>query len=244
MWQQTSGIPVEEFEPSREGPPRAREAQPFGWRESVYGAVPRLGKRVVSYHPVTLPPARSARRGGIGGWAATAFLVLVLLFVAGVVLALVYQYGWLGLGTHSRTSPASTGTGVITAATSSSMCSRAYTMATPVRIDQVAMTTGLRDSAQHDYQPVNDVVSFMAGEPGYVTFRIATNQAGTISIRFCLPSRMIAGTLAVPADSQGRYGEFEVDFTRGDIGPGEAILYWGALEHGVSAVVHFTVHAT
>jgi hypothetical protein len=119
-----------------------------------------------------------------------------------------------------------------------------YTLATPARLDQVEMTTGLRDSSLHDYRPVDDVTSFVPGERGYVTFRIATNEAGTISILFCLPSRMIVGTLPVPSNSQGRFGEFAIDFTSADIGHGQSILYWGAVQDGVSAIVQFTVRAT
>lgn len=243
MRHETSGIPVEGFEPSREGPPRAREAHPFGWREGTYAGAPRLESRMVSYHPVTLPPIKLADRSRVGGWVATALLGLALLVVAGVVVTLVFQYGWLGLVSHSHTSPGAS-RGVTTAASSTCPRVSTYTLATPARLDQVDLTTGLRDSAEHDYRPIDNVASFIAGERGYVTFRIATNQTGNISIRFCLPSRMVLGTLAVPADSEGRFGEFEVDFTRSDIGHGEAILYWGALEDGVSAIVHFTVRAT
>ena len=246
MWHQTNGTPVEVFEPSREGPPRARETHPFAWREGSSASTPPLQQRSVSYHPVTLPPTKSVRRGRSRGCVATAFLGLAVLLVAGVLMALVSQYGWFGLTSHSRTSPRNAGTLVATAAASSSTCPRVstYTQATPARLDQVEMTTGLRDSAHHDYRPVDSVTSFLVGERGYITFRIATNEAGTIHLRFCLPSRMIVGTLPVPSDSQGRFGEFGIDFASDDIGHGRAILYWGTLEDGVIAIVDFTVRAT
>jgi hypothetical protein len=244
MWHQTGGIPVEGFEPSPEGPPRGSEAYPFGWREGIYPGALHLEKRVVSYHPVTLPPVRSVRTGRIGGCIATVLLGLAVVLVAGVAAALISQYGWLSLSTHARTSPG-VGRGLATAAAVAPSCLvSTHTLATPARLDQVEMTTGLRDSSRQDYRPVDDVSSSFAGERGYVTFKIVTSQAGTVSILFCLPSRMIVGTLPVPSNSQGRFGEFEIDFTSEDIGQGEAILYWGTRDDWVTAMVRFTVRTT
>jgi hypothetical protein len=246
MWHQTSGIPVEGFEPSHEGPPRAREDHPFVWQAGTYAGSPRPENRIVRYHPVTLPPIRLARRGRGGGFLATVLLGLTALLVAGVVLALVYQFGWFDLRTHSGASSPGAATVVATAAASSSICPRVSTdtLASPARIDQVQMTTGLQDSAHYDYRPVDNKTSFLPGERGYVTFRIATDQAGTVYVRFCLPTRMVDGTLAIPANSEGRFGEFEIHFTSEDIGPARAILYWGTLENGVGAIIDFTVSAT
>jgi hypothetical protein len=175
---------------------------------------------------------------------ATALLGLAVVLVAGVVLALVLQYGWLGLSTHSRSSSPGAGRAAATAASQTCPRVNTYTLASPARLDQVEMTTGLRDSSRHDYRPVDAVTSFVPGERGYITFKIATNEAGTTSIHFCLPSRVIVGTLPVPSDSQGRFGEFAIDFTSDDVGHGHAILYWGNLEDGVSANISFTVRTS
>jgi hypothetical protein len=88
------------------------------------------------------------------------------------------------------------------------------------------MTTGVRDAARKDYRPIDAATEYRVGQDAYLTFQIATKQAGTVNVEFCTASRSVNGKLAVPANSLGRYGEFSVHFAEADIGPGVAILAW------------------
>ncbi len=237
MQRQTGGIPVEEFAPSPHGPPiGGTTIQAYPATASAQEATITTGKRIIGYRPVTLPPPPPAKPRRIGIYIQTALLGVALLLVVGLVLALLHQPGLFGRGGHS---PVQTGPGVQATATHIAACTTpAINSAAARTLAHVQMTTGLRDSAHQDYRPVDNVSSFMAGTQGYLTFQIATAQAGTVAVRFCLPSQTILGTLQVPRNAQQRYGEFAVRFAGGDVGRGVATLTWNG---AVAATVAFAV---
>jgi hypothetical protein len=110
----------------------------------------------------------------------------------------------------------------------------------------VQLTTGLQDPAEHDYRPVNHVSVFAVGQYLYITFQLATDQAGTISASICTPGTHAAGTRSVPAGELGARGEFNLGSPQpsplgsSDVGSGVAVLSWNG---AVAAAAPFTVVA-
>jgi hypothetical protein len=107
-------------------------------------------------------------------------------------------------------------------------------------LSHVQMTTGLRDPAARDFRPVDNVTSFRVGQRAYITFQIATPQAGTVDATFCTAAGNFPGTLAIPAKATGLYGQFSIDLTTESAGPGLATLRW---DGAPAASVAFTVSA-
>jgi hypothetical protein len=106
-------------------------------------------------------------------------------------------------------------------------------------LSNAQLTTGVRDAAKQDYRPIDSVKRFTVGLPAYLTFKIATAQAGTAGVSFCTPSGALPGVLEIPAGSQERYAQFLTRFAPQDAGSvGVVTLTWNG---AVAASLAFTV---
>jgi hypothetical protein len=105
-------------------------------------------------------------------------------------------------------------------------------------LSHAQMATAVRNAARQDYRPANNVMTFAPGQDAYLTFEIATAQAGTAGVTFCMPTGQLTGSLPVPAHSAGRFGEFSAHVTAAEAGKGVATLTWNG---AVAANVAFTV---
>jgi hypothetical protein len=221
------GVPVASQAPSAYGPPIGRDMQ-MGVAEITEAEPPQ--KRILGYRPfVPPPPPPIRRRGGC--------LRIVVIVAALVILALVatdlVAHGnvhFLGIGTH----PIATST----PSPAVSCTAKPVTAAASQALAHTQLTSGLRDAAKKDYRPVDNVTTVHVGQRVYLTFQITTNKAGTVGLEFCTRGEKIEGTLAVPAQSNGRYAEFSARFTAADAGVSVATLTW---DGAVAATKAFTI---
>lgn len=232
-----AGLPVGRYIPSSYGPPVRPDVVPRS--SELENESP--ARRAFGYRPVELPPPLPAR-GGTVRRALLRLCVLALLLV-GALTAVAYARGAQPLNAlFGHTAPR----GQSVPGQSATMTAAAFATCPTVPIDasaarvlaHVQLTTGLRNAASNDYHPVNAVDTFHPGQTGYVTFQLATNQAGTVGVVFCTPAGRITGNLSVVPGSSGRYGEFATQFASGDSGQGRVVLTWNGL--GV-AQLPFTV---
>lgn len=231
-----AGLPAGRYVPSVYGPPVRPDVVPRA-SEMEAEAPPR---RTFGYRPVDLPPPPPERGGSLRRRLVRLLLVALVLGVA--VTAVAFAKG--ALPPHAAPAPsgkapvvgvratATTDTGQVCSAAAQVDASAAQALA------QAQLTSGLRNAGAHDYRPVNAVSSFHVGQTGYVTFQVATTEAGTASVLFCMPAEQVSGSLSVPAGSSGRYGEFSAQFGARDVGKGHALLTWNG---AVAADVPFTV---
>lgn len=229
-----AGLPAGRYVPSVYGPPVRPDVVPRA-SDMEAEAPPR---RTFGYRPVDLPPPPE-RRGSLRRLAAR--LLLLALVLAVVATALAFAKGALPPHAAPATSDNApvVGAQITPTAAAGTACAAAPTDASAAQaLAHVQLTSGLRNAGAHDYRPINAVSSFHAGQTGYVTFQVATAQAGTIGVLFCMPSERVPGSLSVPAGSSGRYGEFSAQFGARDVGQGHAILTWNG---AVAADVPFTV---
>jgi hypothetical protein len=228
-----AGIPIQRFISSVSGPPVAPEpfAQPD--RLNITGS-PR--PRILSYG-VVRPLTRRKSRAGL-----FSLLALVILVIAGLAIGVGAQRA-SGLARDALPflfPPATvTFTQEIPTATIPVLC----TSATVDRIAAAALTnaqltTGVRDASKKDYRPIDSVTRFAAGQQAYLTFRIATAQAGTANVSFCTPSGVIPGILDIPSGSQERYAQFSARFAPQDVGAAVVTLTW---DGAVAASLPFMV---
>jgi hypothetical protein len=222
------GIPVQRFHPTVAGPPVAPEPYARGERLSDRLS-DRLGERRIPAIPaarlrIVIPPLAPHRRSGIYA-GLTALLALIVL--AGIAAGLVVraaggnlQLGPIVIGGPRATLAPPTATPAAECRTPAIGPSAAATLA------HVQMTTGLRDPAARDFRPVDDVTAFRVGQRAYITFQIATTQAGTVDATFCTAAGIVPGTLAIPPKSSGLYGQFSIALTSQSVGPGQATLRW------------------
>jgi hypothetical protein len=101
------------------------------------------------------------------------------------------------------------------------------------------LTTGVRDAGKQDYRPIDSVNHFTVGQTAYLTFKIATAQAGAAGVSFCAPSGVVPGSLDIPAGSSERYAQFSTRFTPQDVSSAAVVtLTWNS---AVAASLEFTV---
>lgn len=236
----TQGIPVLHFSPTAFGPPVAPEPylgldRPGERLDVRHAPYPRTQLRVVLPQPVYRRSESYPR------------LVLILTALAVTCLAALVLAGLLvGLlvGMGALTVPpgfAPGGVPPVAAPTATATPSCATASADPAAaqaLSHAQLTTGLRDEPGQDFRPVDDVNTFHIGTRAYITFQIATAQAGTIDVTFCTPAGRIPGSLDVPAGSTGRYAQFSILLQPSQIGAGVATLTWDGV---VAASLPFTV---
>jgi hypothetical protein len=110
----------------------------------------------------------------------------------------------------------------------------------------VQLSVGVSDWEGKQLEPVSATTTFSVGQQVYVTFRLATNQPGTVSGTFCgagmLGANAPTDAQAVPADYRGGRGAFRLQspWTSANIGPGVVTLQWNGT---VAAVLPYTVVA-
>jgi hypothetical protein len=228
-----SGIPIQRFASSVAGPPIAPE--PFAQPDRLtIAASPR--PRILSYGVVRPLTRRKSRVGMFS------LLALVILVIAGLAIGVGAQRA-SGLArdalpflfppataTFTQEVPTATSPIVCTSATVDPIAAAALTNA--------QLTTGVRDASKQDYRPIDSVTRFTAGQQAFLTFKIATAQAGTANVSFCAPSGVVPGTLAIPAGSQERYAQFSTRFLTQDAGDAVVTLTWNG---AVAASLPFTV---
>lgn len=242
------GVPVARFYPASAGPPVAPE--PYlpvdpsldpsldapDDMAPVFARPPRPSARLRIMLPQPQP-----RRGSWLSLTLTAVLTLSLgaLVIAGLLAGTFARADgaghWLGLppsGNAEPTDPAPTATPVCLVQPIFAAAATALTQAT--------LTTGLRNPATQDFRPVDSVRTFQAGQTAYVTFQIATTQAGTAGVAFCTSAGQIPGTLDVPAHSNGHYAQFSLPLDATGTGTGVVTLTWNG---AVAASLPFTIEA-
>lgn len=231
-----AGLPAGRYVPSVYGPPIRPDVVPHA--AEMESEAP--ARRRVGYRPVDLPPPPPTRGGSLRRVAAR--LLLLALVLAIVVAAVAFAKGAIPHTIHigpSTTGRAPAAGAHVTATIAENVC-------LPEQVDpnaakaltHVQLTSGLHDVGAHDYRPVNAVSTFHAGQTGYVTFQVATSEAGTVGVRFCSAVERDSGSFGVPAASAGRYGEFSAQFGDHDVGQGYVTLIWNG---AVAAEVPFTV---
>ncbi len=230
-------MPLHQFVPSPYGPPVRPDIQP-GTPETV--ELDMAPRRAVGYRPVVLPPLPTPQRSGCVRRVLIGLLVLVLL---GLASAAIIAHGGPGLpsGLFAKGTPSLARGSVPTAVTPTALPACAIPLVNPSAARALAhsqLTTGLRNSAAHDYRPVDTVTLFHAGQQAYITFEVATQEAGTVGVVFCTAGGRHTGRLTVPAGSMGRYGEFFALFSSKDVGAGEVTVTWNGMP---AASVPFTV---
>lgn len=169
-------------------------------------------------------------------------LSLLALVLAIVVATVAFAKGAIPLSIHigPSTSGHAPATGIhVTATVAKNICQPEQVDPNAAKaLTHVQLTSGLRDAGAHDYRPVNTVSTFHRGQTGYVTFQVATSEAGTVGVQFCAAAERVSGSFGVPAASVGRYGEFSARFGDRDMGQGYVTLAWNGT---VAATVPFTV---
>ncbi len=233
-----TGVPTDRYVPSQYGPPVLAERSPYTM--SRPREVPRV-RRPIGYRPIVPPPPPPPRRRG--GCLRLALLTVTLLVLAGIAASMVsgraasWHLGPLGplgiTGFFAHATPTAR-----PAATAIPCAVAPVDQAAASRLSHVQMTTGLANAATKDYRPLDNVTTFHAGHPAYITFQLATSAAGIVSVNFCTAGGNTVGTLEVPAGSSGRYGEFSVPLDSLDLGQGMATLTWNG---AVAAEARFTV---
>lgn len=165
-------------------------------------------------------------------------IALVILLAAGGFGAFNYAHaaGWLGrFGNHS-------GGGVGAAPGTASAINCAVPAIDPVakyNLTEVQLTTGLRDEAHKDYEPVNDVSYFHLGTSVYVTFRIASNAAADLNAQWCWGAGNSAHyqlNLTHNRDVRGYFKLSNVDTNA--LGQGSIVIRWNG---AVAVAIPFTV---
>jgi hypothetical protein len=157
-------------------------------------------------------------------------LAIVVLTIAGLALAL-WRLNGPALGSlaamTSRPTP------------SQILCpTPKVTRAAATALAAPQLATQLRDATHNDFRPANHATTFAPGQRAYVTFRISTNSRGIAELLLCTAATRFRGSLAVPPDSADRFGQFSAAFATGDLGPGEAVLFW---DGQVAAILPFHV---
>jgi hypothetical protein len=169
-------------------------------------------------------------------------LALITLVIAGLVIGVGAQrVGGLARDNLPFLFPAATATFTqeVPTATSPVVCAVATVDPTAaVALTSAQLTTGVRDPDKQDYRPIDSVTRFTVGQQTYLTFRIATAQAGTAGVSFCAPSGVVPGSLEIPAGSQERYAQFSTRFAPQDAGAAVVTLTWNG---AVAASLAFTV---
>lgn len=227
------GVPVPTQAPSVYGPPVVGSALPVGATEITEVTAPP--RRFIGYRPIMAPPALPARPR-IGCIGATLLgVALLALLVAGGAFA--HAHGSLPL--FGGASQPTVTNAQRTATALANVCPHAAKNAGAARLlTHPQMTTGLYNAAKQDFRPINAVTTFHVGQQAYITFLIATAEAGSASVNFCTPGEQIPGSLTVPAGAVDRYAEFAVRFTARDVGRGLATLSWNG---AVAATLPYTV---
>jgi hypothetical protein len=224
---------VQPFVASLAGPPVAPE--PFAHPDRLSVST-NARPRILSYG-VVRPLAR--RRKGRAGL--VSLLALVALVVAGLAVGL----GTQRIGGFARGalpflfSPATATFTAVPTLTIPVACALATVdPTTAAALSSPQLTTGVRDAAKQDYRPIDSVTRFTSGQQAYLTFKIATQQAGAAGVSFCTPSGVVPGALDIPAGSAQRYAQFSIRFAPQDAGSGVVTLTWNG---AVAASLMFTV---
>jgi hypothetical protein len=228
-----SGVPVQRFASSLAGPPTAPEPFVHPDRLPLFTGAGLPIEASEATHPI----ARRKNRAGL-----LSLLALIALVGAGLAVGVVAQRaGGLTRGALPFLLPPATATftEAVPTPTSPVICAIASADAAAARaLTNAQLTTGVRDAAKQDYRPIDATSRFTVGQLAYLTFKIATPQAGTAGVSYCAPSGRVPGTLAVPAGSQQRYAQFSTRFAPQDVGGGVVTLTWN---DAVAASLAFTV---
>jgi hypothetical protein len=230
-----AGIPVQRFTSSVAGPPIAPE--PFAQPERLNFS-PSARPRILTYGVVRPLKYRRKNRAGL-----ISLLALLALVLAGLAIGVGAQrMGGLARDALPFLFPPATATPF----TQETPRPTAPVACTVAMVDPLAasalssaqLTTGVRDASKQDYRPIDSVTRFTAGQQAYITFKIATAEAGTASVSFCTPSGVVPGLLDIPAGSTERYAQFSTRFAPQDAGAAVVTLTWNG---AVAASLPFRV---
>jgi hypothetical protein len=226
--------------PTIYGPPIGPDR--YGRTGAAASAAPvaRPTSRAAAPPPSTWRPAR--RAGRLRGIAAlTALGLAIALFVGAFVASGQGLDKTLGFGTSPHHQPAATAGPTSTPTPPCPL--PAVDPQSALDLTNVQLATGVRDAAGNDLRPIDNTATFVVGQSPYVTFQIATNQAGTIGATFCANGLSIPGNpLNVPRRYAGARGEFHYPspLAAANVGPGAVVLTWNGV---VAAALPFTVRS-
>lgn len=234
------GPPVDPFAPTVYGPqapPRNFTSPPYGIPDgslapSPSHEYPGEGSRPIWPSPAT-PPRRGRGAGCLPLVGVLAALAVVVLLVVGALAASGQFPGGLAGngGQQSKISATHAPTLVPTAtATPAPACPLKPVDATAAKaVRNVQLTSGLKNFDHNDFRPINNLKTFHAGQTVYVTFQVATSQAGTVAADICTVGNRVTGSKSVPHGFQDARGEFNTPNPLSapqDIGDGAVILTW------------------
>lgn len=233
----TGGPPVDPYAPTLYGPPIGPDR--YG-ASAVAPTVPAVERYVGGYRTVRPPASGRRRRSGCVGLVAgvVALGVVALLFVGALAASGQrlgpFPFGFGGTSPHPTVTRSPTATAIPTC-TVATVDPQAAT-----KLMNVRLTTGLRDP-EH-LLPINSVTTLTVGQTAYVTFQIATNEAGTVGAAFCTGGVVTNGVRDVPQGYRDAHGEFHLQspLTAADVGQGVVALTW---DGAVAAVLPFKVMA-
>lgn len=245
---QESGPPLDPYAPTIYGPPIGPDR--FG---PIYAPPegPAAARRVGGYRlvqPLARPEKRRERGGKLRALALLSAACVVALLFVGALAASGQRIAGVDLG-FLRQHPAPAVRTVATASPTPACPAPAVDPQAAEALKNVQLTTSVVGPT---YQPANNVRSFAVGQYIYVTFQVASNEAGTVEATFCTNGALATGTKDVPQHDQNARGEFHplvqvgandwmpATLTTASVGPGVVTLRWNG---AVAAVVAFTVTA-
>jgi hypothetical protein len=229
-----AGVPIQRFATSVAGPPIPPE--PFAQPDRLH-ILPSARPRILSYGVVR--PLKYRRRSRAGLFS---LLALITLVIAGLAIGVGAQrLGGLARDNLPFLFPAATATFTQEIPTATVPVACAVVTVDPTAaaaLTSAQLTTGVRDASKQDYRPIDSVRRFTTGQQAYLTFKIATAQAGKAGVSFCAPSGVVPGLLDIPAGSQERFAQFSTRFAPQDAGVAVVTLTWNG---AVAASLPFTV---
>jgi hypothetical protein len=237
------GSPVDPYAPTIYGPPVGPER--YASAIAPLPAAP-VQRRVGGYRPIApLRPAAPRRTGWLPVIAAATGLVLTAVLVIGALVASGQRIGGVDFG-------------ALRPQTSAPVAARPTQPPAPAcpaptvdpaaaqTLTDVQLTTGVSNWDDKQLDPVDDVTTFIVGQQVYVTFKLATNEPGTVVGSFCgvgmSGSQAPTDTQVVPANYRDGRGAFRLQdpLTTANVGPGVVVLTWNG---AAAAVLYYTVTA-
>lgn len=233
-----SGIPLAQFTPSTQGPPKSRD--PY-----ATAAVTYTPRKVGGYRAVERPAHvvyKQRRRRGFPR-ALLAPVALLVALIGGVAFAgsigSLPTFGLLATSSGQVGTQAQVPLPTMTTATTASPCQNAVPERTAAHaLNQAQLTSRLRNAAKKDYRPTDILTTAHAGQRVYLTFRIGTPLNSSAGVLVCWPQGQDLSAIAIAAHSNGRYAQVPLQIPAGTTGQATAVLTWN---DQTAAVVRFTI---
>jgi hypothetical protein len=233
-----SGIPLAQFTPSTQGPPKSRD--PYATATITYAPRKIGGYRAVE-QPAHVVYKQRRRRGFPRALLAPVALLAALLgglAFAGSIGSL-STFGLLATSSGQVGTQAQVPLPTTTTAITASPCQNAVPeRAAAHALNQAQLTSRLRNAAKKDYRPTDTLTTAHPGQQVYLTFRIATPLKSSAAVLVCWQQSQDLSTVAIAARSNGHYAQIPLQIPAGTTGQATAVLTWN---DQTAAVVRFTI---